>query len=198
MTTFQATLQNLRKRRYKTIKAFAEAYGCGPSKASGILNGHYHMSLSKDEVKHIASLLGVSFVECADACDNTFAELKGFRGNDWKDPTPRTHKGIWERWRWEEEISKMAYAAARDGDWTEYRKKYGTDSQQQKEQPRTRTYTTYETCFTILGIPPNATPDQIKNAFRAKVKAAHDGKGGFTGDMDKLVQAKEEALKHAR
>lgn len=178
------TLQEYRQRKFKTIKAFAEAYGCGASKASGILRGLYHTTLSKDEVKHLAEVLGISFVECADACDNTFAELKHYKGDDWK-KTARTHKGIWERWRWVDELLRDTDKAAKSGDWTEYRKKYAPPFTDERQY--------YSSCFAILGIPPNATVEQIKAAFRSKVKASHE-QGHFTGDMDKLVQAKEKAL----
>lgn len=45
-----------------------------------------------------------------------------------------------------------------------------------------------------LGRSFNATQEQIKQAFRSKVKAASDGKGGYKGDMDILTKAKERAL----
>lgn len=45
-----------------------------------------------------------------------------------------------------------------------------------------------------LGLSLNASRDVILATFRAKVKASADGKGGYTGDMDLLVKAKEKAL----
>jgi hypothetical protein len=192
-----ATLQSLRGRKYPTIKAFAAAYGCSPTKASGILRGLYHMAMSKSMVKHLAEVLGVSFIECADACDNTFAELKGYRGDAWK-RTPRTHKGIWERWRWEEELARDTMNAARSGDWTEYRRKYTEQQDQQNKQRPTERPSYALDCYSVLGISSSATATQIKQAFRAKVKAASDGNGGYRGDMHKLVQAKEQALARCR
>lgn len=191
-----ATLQDLRKRKFKTIKAFSEAcgYGYGPQKASGILRGLYHMTLSKDDVKYIAKILGVSFVECADACDNTFAESKGYKGDDWK-RTPRTRKGIWARWQWEDDLFRDTKKAAESGDWTEYRRKYTEQRQQDWRQHTTQQTHTID-CFVILGISSTASSEQIKKAFRGKVKAMSDGKGGYIGDMDKLVQAKEKAIDH--
>lgn len=189
-----ATLQDLRKRRYKTIKAFAEAYGCGPSKASGILHGLYHMVMSKSMVRHLAEVLGVDFVTCADACDATFAESKHYRKDGWQ-RTARTHKGIWERWRWEEDLARDTRRAAESGDWTEYRRKYTQQQQQQQNrQQAAPRQTSALDCYSILGIAPGATSAQIKQAFRDKVKAASDGNGGYRGDMHKLVQAKEQAL----
>jgi hypothetical protein len=193
------TLQEYRKRKFRSIKDFAVASGYSASKASGILRGLYHLALSKDEVKHIASVLGISFVECADACDNTFAELKHYKGDDWK-KTARTHKGIWERWRWEEDLMRVGRKAAETGDWREFREKTRFDwqeearGQQRSQGSTTRSSSTASTCFQILGVSSTASASQIMAAFRAKVKAASDGKGGFTGDMDKLVQAKEQAL----
>ncbi len=51
--------------------------------------------------------------------------------------------------------------------------------------------------FKVLGLAPGATAQDIKKAFRAKVKVAHDGNGGYKGDMDELVKAKETALEYA-
>jgi len=56
---------------------------------------------------------------------------------------------------------------------------------------------TVREAFTVLGLVPSATTQDIKKAFRTKVKAAHDGNGGYKGDMDELVKAKEVALEYA-
>jgi len=48
--------------------------------------------------------------------------------------------------------------------------------------------------FTLLNLPLEATAEQIQQAFRARVKGAFDGQGGYNEDMDRLVQAKEHAL----
>lgn len=191
------TLQQLRGRKFGTIKAFAAAYGCGPQKASGILRGLYHMALSKDDVRYLASVLGVDFVTCADACDATFAESKGYRKDGWQ-RTPRTHKGIWERWRWEEALLRDTKKAAESGEWTEYRRKYVHQREQQSKQQTQQRQSSALDCYSILGISSGATVAQIKEAFRAKVKAASDGKGGYRGDMHKLVMAKEQALARCR
>ena len=45
-----------------------------------------------------------------------------------------------------------------------------------------------------LGLTYRATRTDIMRAFRQKVKAASDGKGGYTIDMDFLVKVKEKAL----
>ncbi len=51
--------------------------------------------------------------------------------------------------------------------------------------------------FKVLDLQPGATIQDIKKGFRAKVKTAHDGNGGYKGDMDELVKAKEVALEYA-
>lgn len=187
-----STLQDYRTRHYRTIKVFAQAYGCGATKASGILRGIYHETLSKGEVQHLANVLSISFLECADACDNTYAELKHYKGDAWK-KSIHTHRGIWARWQWEELFIRDGKKAAQDGDWTEFRRKY-IPHQESKRQTEERPNYAPQSCWAILGIPTSATPDEIKTAFRLKVKAASDGHGGYRGDMDKLVQAKEQAL----
>ena len=53
---------------------------------------------------------------------------------------------------------------------------------------------TKASALAFLGLPINADRNVILTAFRAKVKASADGKGGYTGDMDLLVKAKEKAL----
>ena len=186
------TLQDYRLRHYRTIKAFAEAYGCGATKASGILRGLYHETLSKGEVQHLALVLGIGFLECADACDATYAELNHYKGDAWK-KSARTHRGIWARWQYEELLVRDGKKAAQSGDWRAFRQKY-TPRQENRQQTQERPNYTPATCWTILGIPTSATPEEIKAAFRLKVKAASDGHGGFRGDMDRLTQAKEQAL----
>lgn len=56
------------------------------------------------------------------------------------------------------------------------------------------TITPVSSCYAILGVSSSATKDQIKQAFRQKVKSSTDGKGGYTIDMDQLTKAKEQAL----
>jgi hypothetical protein len=51
-----------------------------------------------------------------------------------------------------------------------------------------------ERCLNYLGLSARAGQSEIKQAFRQKVKAAADGKGGYTIDMDFLVKVKEKAL----
>lgn len=50
------------------------------------------------------------------------------------------------------------------------------------------------TALAYLGLVPAASQSDITKAFRKKVRAMSDGKGGYTGDMDFLVQVKEKAL----
>jgi transcriptional regulator with XRE-family HTH domain len=68
------TLQDLRKAKFSTIKAFALACGFSTSKASTILQGRHANAISPDEVRHIAKVLGVSFQEFVDAQSASYAE----------------------------------------------------------------------------------------------------------------------------
>lgn len=65
--------------------------------------------------------------------------------------------------------------------------------QQERARRKSRFYTRVD-ALKFLGLSEGATVDEIKSAFRAKVKAAADGHGGYKGDMDVLTQAKEKAL----
>lgn len=49
-------------------------------------------------------------------------------------------------------------------------------------------------CWDVLGVSPEATEDQILNAYRAKAKTAHPDKGGSSEAFDQLSQAKDIAL----
>lgn len=51
-----------------------------------------------------------------------------------------------------------------------------------------------QAALAYLGLPLAANRSSIVDAFRKKVKAAADGKGGYTCDMDFLVRVKEKAL----
>jgi hypothetical protein len=66
--------------------------------------------------------------------------------------------------------------------------------QREQSARRTTPICTREQALAYLGLSSNATPEQVKQTFRNRVKAAADGKGGYRGDMDLLVTAKEKAL----
>lgn len=53
-------------------------------------------------------------------------------------------------------------------------------------------------CFKTLGIRPDATPEEINAAFRAKAKTAHPDAGGSTDAMTKLTAARDAALETRR
>lgn len=164
------TLQDLRKAKFSTIKAFASAWGYSTSKASYLLRGKYHWTLSKEEVQCLADVFEVSFDEVVEAANGTFEEGREFFPvREWK---------LKDRWEHQERI----YEEVRR--W--------------KERGTGRIYTIampweYD-ALGSLGLSRGATEDEIKRAFREKVKAMSDGKGGYVGDMDDLVQAKEKAL----
>lgn len=198
------TLQDLRKAKFKTIKLFSLAYGCSTSKASGILHGNYHKTLTKDEVIKLAALFEVPFETCIAACDASYAE--------WYCGTPQHNDLLKNRWAWEEEIRQSAEQAAKTNDWSFFRfsrfsfnyqdetGKYWntTGSSQNYDSGSTGWHTTItpiSSCYALLGVSQNATEAQIKQAFREKVRLAHKGNGDYAGDMDKLTRAKEQALR---
>lgn len=49
--------------------------------------------------------------------------------------------------------------------------------------------------FTAFGLTSSATREDVMSAYRQRVKDMADGKGGYTGDMDKLVEAKDKAIR---
>lgn len=61
------TLQDLRKAKFGTVKAFAQACGFSVSKASTVLQGRHISVITPNEVRHIAGVLGASFQEFTDA-----------------------------------------------------------------------------------------------------------------------------------
>lgn len=127
------------------------------------------MVLSRHDVQRLADIFGVSFNECVEAANNTF-----------KQAFPDREPTMWmleARWRWQQQIRDQAY------DWARGFPLNGLSSLD---------------CFNALGLDSNATEQDIKIAFREKVKASADGKGGYAGDMDKLTQAKEQALNYVR
>lgn len=171
------TLQDLRKRQFATIKAFGEAYGVSAGVASSILNGKHQMALSRADVQRIAALLEVSVAECiqaADASHQAHLSLPGDVNAWWR------LENLWrDRERVEEEVNEWWARGGRGPLFT---------------------FEPLETLavFKPLGLTANATEQDVKRAFRDRVKALADGKGGYQGDMDALVQVKEAALRHVR
>jgi hypothetical protein len=49
-------------------------------------------------------------------------------------------------------------------------------------------------CWDILGLEPDASPDEINAAFRRKATVAHPDAGGSTTAMAELSNARDEAL----
>ena len=180
------TLQDLRRAKFKTIKAFAIAYGRSASTASALLNGSHHNTLSRKDIEHLAEVLGVSFDACVAAENASYKEYIG---------TQRPYQSLQELWEQRDMWASAAFKGAKFDDWSEW------EALQQKEreefQRRSSAFPTPSSklySLALLGLPHNATREQIKEAFRQKVKEASDGQGGYSVDMDKLVQAKEQAL----
>jgi hypothetical protein len=89
------------------------------------------------------------------------------------------------------EAERVRYERARE----EVRRQQ--EEKRQREQAARRTTVaiqTREQALMFLGLTRYATNDEIKQAFRSKVRNAADGRGGYTVDMDQLVTAKEKAL----
>lgn len=139
-----------------------------------LLQGRYHMTLSRKEVQQFSNVFGVTFDECVSAANGSWDEwcLKEKRHGPSKD-----YWDLRTRWtredQWEEEVRQWKARGGKD-----------------------RILFALESCpaFVSFGLPPTATKEDVMRAFREKVKAMADGQGGFIGDMDALVQAKEKAL----
>lgn len=76
--------------------------------------------------------------------------------------------------------------------WAEQERK--REEQERASLRRKEPFTSKSDALEYLGVGFDATREDVVQAFRAKVKAAFDGKGGFAGDMDLLTKAKERAL----
>lgn len=76
--------------------------------------------------------------------------------------------------------------------WAEQERK--RQEQERASLRRSVPFTSKSDALEYLGLGFNATREDVVQAFRAKVKAASDGKGGFAGDMDLLTKAKKRAL----
>jgi curved DNA-binding protein CbpA len=48
--------------------------------------------------------------------------------------------------------------------------------------------------WVVLGVPPNANTDQIKDAYRIKVKMVHPDTGGSEYQFNELQQAYKDAV----
>ena len=180
------TLQDLRKAKYKTTAVFAIAYGCSIGVCNALLKGLHHNTLSRKDIEHLAEVLGVSFDACVAAENASYKEYIG---------TQRPYQSLQEQWEQRDMWASAAFKGAKFDDWSEW------EALQQKEreefQRRSSAFSTPSSqldSLALLGLSHNATHTQIKEAFRQKVKDASDGQGGYNVDMDKLVQAKEQAL----
>jgi len=75
-----ATLDDLRRLKFKTIKAFAAAWGVSASTASLTLQGRRSLVMSPDEVRRIAAVLGAHVQATMNALDASAAEWRRSQG----------------------------------------------------------------------------------------------------------------------
>jgi hypothetical protein len=130
--------------------------------------GERQHTLTPGEVTILAQYLGVPFEQVVAAANTSYAV------NFYRRLTPPAEETVEARWQRE------------TAGWDE-RGQTSTANQ-------LRVSDHFLHAFELLGLPLEATVEQILQTFRTRVKEASDGKGGYRGDMDRLVQAKELAL----
>lgn len=96
--------------------------------------------------------------------------------------------------RYQEELRRRQEQAAKEEKEREERARKAEQERQKQARQRTQKIHTREQALAYLGLSFSADRAAIVKAFREKVKQAADGKGGYRGDMDLLVKAKEKAL----
>lgn len=173
----QPTLQDLRKAKFATIKAFAKAYGCSASKASMILQGRYQGVLSRDDVQNLADVFGVALEVCIAACNRTFTE---WCGHVW-DQQSSNFNYLEERWEREEA-------------WREQGRRWraGGDVIDRLFAPLLA-----GEALAAFGLSVGATEADVMRAYRSMLREAHKN-GHFQGDMDDLKQKKDKALAYVK
>ncbi|HEY7418750.1 MAG TPA: hypothetical protein VH593_26460 [Ktedonobacteraceae bacterium] len=103
MSTNQPTLQDLRKRRFKTVKAFAEALNITPYQATSFLRCQDGGELWFKREEEILALLGITFDEYYAARDAT----QEYEQKRWRE----LHPPIMTPEQWEASIKEVADAA---------------------------------------------------------------------------------------
>jgi hypothetical protein len=162
------TLECLRCLSRKALWDVAQALQKDVYETMELLRGERQHSLTATEIAALAACLGVPFEQVIAAANTSYAVNRYRRLNP---PVDETLEARWQR-----------EATA------------GDESGQNSLLKQSERLDRFLPAFELLGLPLEATVEQILQAFRARVKAASDGKGGYQGDMDKLVQAKELAL----
>jgi hypothetical protein len=162
------TLESLRCVSRKTVWDIAQALQKDAYETLALLRGERQHTLTPAEVTILAQCLDVSFEQVVAAANTSYA-VNGYRRLN--PPAEETLEARWQR-----------ESAGRD--------EKGKNSSAQQAGAAER----FLQAFEVLGLPLEATVEQILQAFRARVKEASDGQGGYRGDMDRLVQAKELAL----
>jgi hypothetical protein len=136
------------------------------------LQGNRHFTLTPDEIMTIARCLEVPFEEVVAAANTSYAL------NHCRRLAPPLEETL--EFRWQQE-SRHTYA-----------------QQQTAPSDQSGVPIHIQRAFALLNLALDATTEQIRQAFRERVKRAANGKGGYSGDMDELVQAKELALAFQR
>ena len=90
MTT---TLDDLRRVKFTTIKAFAQAWGISITTARMTLQGRRTVTMGMDEVYQIADVLDVTWAQAADALDASAAAF-------YNDGATRVAEFRWEQHRY--------------------------------------------------------------------------------------------------
>ena len=162
------TLEGLRCLSRKAIWDISQALQKDIYETMALLRGERQHTLTLAEVTILAQCLEVPFEQVVAAANTSYAI------NFYRRLTPPTEETVEARWQRE-----------------------ATSRNKRKQTPtahQLRVPDRFLHAFELLGLPLEATVEQISQAFRKRVKEASDGKGGYSGDMDRLVQAKELAL----
>ena len=162
------TLESLRCLSKKTVWDIAQALQKDIYETLALLRGERQHTLTPGEITILAQCLEVSFEQVVVAANTSYAV------NFYRRLTLPVEETVEARWQRE--------AEGRD------------EREQTSTENRHWVSDRFSHAFELLGLPLEATVEQIWQAFRMRVKEASDGKGGYREDMDKLVQAKELAL----
>lgn len=162
------TLETLRYMHKKTVWDVAKMLHKDAQETLALLEGNRQFTLTPDEVMTLARCLEAPFEEVVAAANMSYAL------NHYRRLTPPLEEKLEFRWQ-------------QEGQHT-----YEHNQTAPFDQPGVPVHIQH--AFILLNLKLDATIEQIRQAFRECVKGAADGKGGYSIDMDELVQAKELAL----